>query len=289
MVHKLPSVEKESETPIASVNALSDIFDFVSVDPKTAAIDLTELKIWPPHQGQRGGEFPLWAELRFAEQTILTVSWRVTVHLTRAEISTRFVGCSVAPGTRYGDNVLAPSVGMMETEFGERDVSRSGKFSSALSTDLVKGLAAGVAANVGAETHVRSKKAIERKSEINQHRVSALPNDRWEIIEPRGRLRGTYLVVPASEAKSGTPLCRVAASSDHVTITLSLEVRPQDIDPEITPLDEAKWTNWSSEEKPNKSKIAKLLIAKACTECFVRPADERITLALAILQGKRWT
>jgi hypothetical protein len=272
-------------TPRAPSDACeTDIYDFTNEDPQTAAIDLVDLKVWPPRQGERGRVFPIWPELRFAEEVIITESWRITVHLNRAELATRFQGCSIAPGTLYGDNPLETGEEITETEIGERDVSRSGEAYAGLSGDLTRGLNANGGLKINGKSVVRSKTEIKRKSKIAQERVITLPNQRWEIREPHGRLRMTYLSAPADEINTKMPLCRVIGASSSPTITLSLEARPRDIDPEIEALEGRVWLHWTS--KPNKTKIAKLLISKACSERFVRPGDERITLARAVLRGK---
>jgi hypothetical protein len=82
------------------------VYDFANIDPQTAQIDLAELKVWPPRQGEQGPIFPIWPELRIAEETIVTEGWRISVHLTRAELAANFSGCRIAPGTRYGDTPL---------------------------------------------------------------------------------------------------------------------------------------------------------------------------------------
>lgn len=262
-------------------------FEFANLEHPAKAMDLSDLKLWPPRQGERGKCFPIWLELRIAEETIITDDWRITVHLTRAEIAASFEGCHIAPGTRYGDDPLPPSVESNETELDVKDYMGRGEVSGELSSSLTRGLSADATMKMAGKAEVRSKTATERKSKVVHYRVAALPNNRWEVVEPNGRLRGSYLVAPADEETSDKPLCRVIANSETLSISLSLEVRPHDIDPVITPRESNTWVLWSVRKKPNKIKIAKLLITRACTDGFARPDDERLTLARAVLQGKR--
>jgi hypothetical protein len=176
---------------------------------------------------------------------------------------------------------------MEQTEIGEKNVNHSGEMSAGLGGRLTKSFLPSADLNIGRKTQLNTKTAMERKSGISQPRVGTLPNNRWEILEPGRRLRGPYLVSPAADGSMEKPLCRLIVESEEFTIVLSLEVRPDDLDPDITPLEGTRRFPWSPREKPNKSKIAKLLVTKACAECFGRVDDERVTLARAVLHGIR--
>ena len=283
----MPNPPQDSNTVSNMIGVELDAYDFKTTDPSAAPIDLAELKLWPPRQGERGRIFPIWPELRFADETILFNGWRITVHLIRAELAADFNGCAAAPGTRYGDLPLPATVEAIETEIGEKDVSRSGELSAEMRSGVTKGLWANVKASVAGTARIRSKTETKRKSQIVQRRVATLPNDRWEIVEPRGRLRGPYLVAPAADKAADNPLCRVIADSDTLVITLSLEVRPHDLDPDITRQDGIKWLSLGKWEKPNKNAIAKLLFAKACMVRFGPAGDERVVIARTVLRGNR--
>lgn len=264
-----------------------DSFDIAAIESPALPIDLVELKLWPPRQGERRERFPIWTELRIADEVIATENWRITVHLTRAELAATFDGCAPIPGTRYGDAALPPTEAVVETEVDGKETVNSGEGSIKLVASLVKGLLATADMKVRKKVGSHEKKQTSRRSKINRRRVSTLPNDRWEIKEPNGsgRLHGTYLTVPQMEADNEKPLCHLQAVADRFEIALSVEARPHDLDCEISPIEPTKWTR--SYDKPNNVKIAKLLVTKACTERFERPSDERVTLARMVLKGAR--
>ena len=285
MARKKPgtlSRERSAESPPNS----ADLYEFTIEDLQTSKIDLVELTNWPPRQGERGQVFPIWPDLRVAEETVVTGDWRIVIHLTRAELAATFIGCRVARGTRYGDRALAPSVETTQTETGETASDRSAKGAVAVEGSLLKGLSAAVGLRLRGRTSTRSRKATRRQSKLIHQRVATLPNDRWEISEPDGqRLRGSYLVAPAADEVTETCLCRVEGEADQLLITLSLEIRPEDLDPDIARIEGSSWPPWSAREKPNKLKLAKLLVTRAASEQFGRDGDERITLARTILRG----
>src|SRR5262249_2552959 len=130
---------------------------------------------------------------------------------------------------------------------------------------------------------VRSKTAIECKAKVVQYRISTMPNNRWEIVEPNGRLRGSYLVAPAMDVVAEQPFFRVDANSRTVKITLTLEVRPSDIYLEFERLGSKFRSSFSNKKKPNQAKIAKILVIKH----LERVGDERISLAQTTLRATR--
>lgn len=248
----------------------------------TTELDLVELRVWPPRQGHRGTVFALWCDLRFAEEVVITENWRVVVRLDRAELAARFVGCAVAPGTRLGDEQLptAEVTTERETEITEHvgSAEASGRFGVG-----IRGLVANLSAHMAGKAKRRRRTLTERKGKIIAHRVAALTNNRWEIREPSGSLRGTYLRAPATEDDDVQPLCLVVTNSKAFGVRLTLEVRPDDLNLDVTPIKERH--PWGTKETQNKRAIAKRLTEKAGTTNLGRLGDERVALACAFLQG----
>jgi hypothetical protein len=253
---------------------------FVFADPEVAPIELTEVMLWPPRQGEGGPDLPLWCDLRFGDQKITTDNWIVVVHLRRAELVANFVGCTVAPGTRFGDEALPPTELVTEKEVGETELSSTAVANAKLGAGLREGVSISGQVQADAKAQTRSKVATERKAEFMQRRVASLPNNRWEILEPRGRLKGTYLQAPALDGKDALPLCRIVPNSDGpVEATLSIEVRTPDLDADFHPREEGIKFLWKKTTRPEKTAIIKILLRKACTKRFSDQKSDRYTLA----------
>jgi hypothetical protein len=263
-------------------------YHFTCAGSGTAPIDLVELAIWPPPQGQRDRLFPVWVDLRLGDQVLPHLNdWRVTVYLTGVELVADLEGCEFAPGSLYGDEAHPQIEKTTEKELRERDISGSGEADAKLGVGILQGVTASANFALKGEAKTRSKIEQARETELFEKRVTTLPNGRWEIKEFRGSLDGTYLRIPAEIDEGTKPLCKLQATSTNLTVTLTLEAWPQHIQTDITPLNKAARFLWNgnAKSKPNKTAIIKRLIAMACTRRLLRRGDERVPLARAILKG----
>ena len=279
--------ERPPLTAADDMHSEPEVYLFWSAKPSIEPLDLVELSVCPPRPSECKSEFPLWLDLRFGNENIITENWRIALHLARAELIAYFKGCGIAPGSRFGDDPLPPIEVTTERELDETDVSGSAEASAKLGGGLVEGVSASASMKIAGTAQARSKTARERSGEIIQRRVAALPNDRWEINEPRGWLGKTYLRAPAADNLKAEPLCRVVADAESLTVTLSIEVHPQDVVANITPRDHKGMFSWWPKSRPDKSAIVKILLVRAAAERFSREDEERVTLARAILRGKR--
>ncbi|NEV77120.1 hypothetical protein DYI24_08695 [Rhodopseudomonas sp. BR0C11] len=264
-----------------------DEYDFVNPKNLAEPIDIVELQLWPPQQGGRRKNIPVWADLRFAEQMVSTPTWRVQVKLAQAELSAQFRGCSVEQGTRLGDVAKKLFETFIEHDKGELNVSQSAEAGAKLGIGIAEGILPSVSMAGKIKSEKLATKAIDRKVEVRNSRISSLPNDRWRIAEINGDvLEGTYLRAPRSDESDIPPLCELNVSNSKFSISLSVKVRPQDLVLDVQPIASKPW--WTSaSEKPNKEAVAKLLILSAATERFARTGDERVVLAQSTLEGRR--
>ena len=270
--------------------AANDEYDFVRPKNSAEPIDLVELQVWPPRQGCRRNNIPVWADLRFAEHVISTDAWRLEVRLAQAELSAEFRGCFIEQGSRLGDTAKKIFEVSTEHEKEELNLSRSGQANVKVALNLPEAFStnAGIQAEGKAEKH--STKATERTTEIQRDRIRSLPNDRWRVSEPDNNkhLDGTYLKAPNKDDVGIAPLCelRVPEANNKFSITLSVAVRPHDL--KLT-FHSTKLKSWLTSEKPrpNQEAVAKLQVQAAATQRFGRPNDDRITIARSSMEGRR--
>jgi hypothetical protein len=266
-----------------------DEYDFSPPRNLGKPIDLVELQLWGPRQGNRSKNISVWTDLRFAEQTLKTDSWRIEIKITKAELAATLHGCAVEQGTRLGDD--AKKIFEMAIERGHDEVNLSGnaEAKARLGVGVTDGISASASLEGSGKAERRSKTATERKTEIQNYRIKALPNFRWQISELRSAfLDGTYLRAPSKDETEVAPLCELRVLKNQFSIVLEVRTSPQDLILNIQPLGSRGWLS-GTPERPNKEAVAKLLIQAAMMAKANRLGDERVTLAKSILEGRRKT
>jgi hypothetical protein len=264
-----------------------DEYDFSPPRNLGKPIDLVELQLWAPRQGHRRQNISVWTDLRFAEQSLRTEFWRIEIKLAKAELAATFHGCSVEQGTRLGDD--AKKIFEMAIEHGHDETSLvgSGEAKAKLGAGLTTGVSASASLQGSGKAERRSKTATKRKTEIQNYRIKALPNYRWQIVELRSQfLDGTYLRAPSKDETEVEPLCELQILKNQFSISLEVRASPQDLILNIVPLGTRSWLT-GTPEKPNKEAVAKLLVQAAMMTKANRLGDERVTLAKSILEGRR--
>jgi hypothetical protein len=270
-----------------------------AMETETAKLDLVQIQLWPPSQGHQDAKFALWSDLRFDEQPLPIEGWHVVVHLERAELAVQLTGCVIEKGTIFGDDPLPASEVIIESEIREAETKGTGKVSGAVGGSLTKGVYARGELSGNAEALLQTKKSHKREGRLLRRRVTSLPHDRWEIVEPSGRLKGTYLRAPADSenasqvnASAQGPLCHIAIVADSFTIRANVKATSEDIIPEIWPL-QPSHAIWNTKSKPNKAAIVKLLLTSAHGERASLSDDKKmarqakLTLAGCSLSGYR--
>lgn len=260
---------------------------------KQTQAGLLELTLWPPHQGERGADFPLWCDLRFeCLEESYDDKWRIRVYLTRAELIVDFVGCRPARGTLYGDNLLPPDDTAIEQESKETDIEGSAGFEAQLGVAAANGLLAGLKGYIRRIQKSRIRRASTLNSKVKHSRVANVPargpGKVWQIKDPRGRaLRGTFLRAPKEDQPKEPPLCKIVPQESPFELRLKVEACPSDIGFKLTTIDNAWVFPWRQESRPNAEAVIKCLISKAFVEDATHQTDGRHRLLSARLWGRR--
>jgi hypothetical protein len=267
--------------------------DSRSQKPEETKAGLLELTVWPPHQGERGSNFPLWCDLRFqCLEESFDNKWRIKVSLTRAELIANFVGCKPARGTLYGDEPLPPDETMMKRQVKEIDIQGAEGLHAEISATAVGGLLASLRGYVRRIRKTSFRTASQMDSKIKRSRIAVVPargvGKIWQITDPReGILRGTYLRAPAEDESKARPLCKVIPVAPRFNLSLGLEIRSGDIDFEFIAIDRNWILPWRRKERPNANAVIQRLISKALVEGFNYEEEGRHRVASASLRGRR--
>lgn len=244
-------------------------FDFAttSLGPER---DFVELYLWPPSQGHSGRQLALWSDLRFGDQDFSVVGWDVTARFKRAELKATLTGCELQKGTILGDTPQAHSWVVHESEVKDKATQQSGKASALLAAGTADGISAHAELGGAIEGQAHTTTSQTREEQLLRRRISALPHLRWEISEPTGGLKGTYLRAPPDDENMTNdssfvgPLLKLNITSDSFEVRADVRAKDDEIEIGIRPLQPSRLI-WNAKSRPNKTAIVKMLIVAAAS------------------------